>query len=170
MVNVQGIFANIGKGLSSDLRKKNFLVYGQWIALFNVFLCIALGIANIFHVSTVVAFAIVAIVQGLIVILVEIPFLLKICPLTENFVSFIKRFDNNGPRCIFYTAMSAVQWCSLISMATSLVAVAVLFFVSATCYFLAAIMLQEYAKLSIQVADPNSLEGQATTHIVRNVL
>lgn len=171
MVSVQSIFSNVGSGLLDDFRKRNFLVYGQWIAILNVFLCISLGIANLFHVSVVIAFSIVCIVQGLLVIFVEIPFLLKICPLTDTFTTFVRRFDGNWPRCFFYLGMSAVQFCSIIFMATSLIAVAVLFLISSICYGLAAVLLQEYVKLSIQVAgDPNSIQGQASTHIVRNVL
>jgi hypothetical protein len=72
------------------------------IGLLCVILCLALGIANIFHANLVIIFSIICIVQGLVIILVEVPFLLKICPLTETFTDFIRKFNKNWPRAGFY--------------------------------------------------------------------
>lgn len=47
---------NIWGGLSSDFRSKNFSLYGQWISILTVFVCLALGIANLFHTSLVLYF------------------------------------------------------------------------------------------------------------------
>ena len=74
------------------------------IGLLCVILCLALGIANIFHANLVIIFSIICIVQGLIILLVEVPFLLKICPLTETFTDFIRKFNKNWPRAGFYAA------------------------------------------------------------------
>lgn len=163
--------SNVFNGLSKDFKKKNFSLYGQWISILTIFLCIALGIANIFHFNLVIIFAIICIVQGLIVLFVEIPFLLKICPLTETFTNFIRNFDDNWPRCGFYLLMSVIQWLSLLLMATSLLVVAVLFLLSSACYFFAAVKHQEYIKSSFDVAGSGQdLESQAAGHVVRNVL
>jgi Uncharacterized conserved protein CG6151-P. len=156
-------------GLSADFKKKNFSLYGQWIGLFTIILCIALGIANIFHASLVIIFSIICIVQGLVVLFVEVPFLLKICPLTDTFTNFIRHFDDNLPRCGFYLLMSVVQWLSLTLMATSLIVVAVFFLLASSCYALAAVKNQEYLKSSIQVGD-DSVQGQVAEHVVRGVL
>ncbi|CCE86875.1 Piso0_005392 [Millerozyma farinosa CBS 7064] len=170
-LNIQSVLSNIFSGFSDDFKKKNFSLYGQWIGLLTIFLCIALGVANIFHASVVIVFSIICIVQGLVVVFVEIPFLLRICPLTDTFTNFIKNFDENWPRCGFYLLMSVIQWLSLTIQATSLIVVAVFFALASACYALAAIRHQEYLKTSFNVSGPSdSLEGQVGDHIVRNVL
>lgn len=170
-LNIRTVFGNIFGGLSSDFKKKNFSLYGQWIALLTMLLCFALGFANLFTIHVVIVFAILCIVEGLVVIFVEIPFLLKICPLTDKFTTFISYFDENWPRCGFYLLLSVIQWLSLLSRATSLLVVAVFFALASACYCLAAIKHQEYLKSNLQVAgSEDSLEGQVGAHIVRNVL
>lgn len=169
--SILSIFSNLFNGLSTDFKKKNFSLYGQWIGLITIFLCLALGIANIFHASLVIVFSIICIVQGLVVVFVEIPFLLRICPLTDTFTGFIKNFDENWPRCGFYLLMSVIQWLSVLTQVTSLLVVAVFFLLASACYLLAAVKHQEYLKTSFQVAGPSdSVEGQVQEHIVRNVL
>ncbi|RCK63038.1 Golgi apparatus membrane protein TVP18 [Candida viswanathii] len=165
---------NIWGGLSSDFRSKNFSLYGQWISILTVFVCLALGIANIFHTSLVFIFSIICIVQGLVVLFVEIPFFLKICPLSENFIGFVKRFDGNLPHCGFYLLNAAIQYLSTVVQATSLLVVAILFTISSACYALAEIKHQDYTTTSL---DPlgtnrptNDLEAQGTDNVVRNVL
>lgn len=107
----------------------------------------------------------------MIVLFVEIPFLLKICPLTDTFTNFIKNFDENWPRCGFYLLMSVIQWLSLLVQATSLLVIAVFFLLASSCYALAAIKHQEYIKSSFNATTGNdSLDGQVGDHIVRNVL
>lgn len=173
-INLLGIFSNIFNGFSEDFRKKNFSLYGQWISILTIFLCIALGIANIFHFNLVIIFLIICIVQGLLVVFVEIPFLLRICPLTDTFTRFVSNFDENWPRCGFYLLMSAIQFLSLTLQATSLIVVAVFFLLASLCYLMAALKHQEYLKTSITVTsqDPanDDLETQIAHHAVRNVL
>lgn len=169
-LSVSTVFSKIFGGLSADFKKKNFSLYGQWIGLLTIILCFALGIANIFHASLVIIFSIICIVQGLVVIFVEIPFLLRICPLTDTFTNFIRNFDDNWPRCGFYLLMSVIQWLSLTIQATSLIVVAVFFLLASACYLLAAVKHQEYLKSSINIGADDSVEGQVGAHIVRNVL
>jgi hypothetical protein len=40
--------------------------------------------------------------QGLVIVFVEIPFLLRICPVTDRFTSFVRVFNQNLPRAGFY--------------------------------------------------------------------
>lgn len=170
-LSILTVFGNVFSGLSEDFKKKNFSLYGQWLSLINILVCLALGIANLFHASVVIVFSIICIVQGLIVVFVEIPFLLRICPLTDRFTNFIRYFDDNWPRCGFYLLMSVIQWLSLTIMATSLIVPAIIFAVSSACYALAAFKHQEYMKSSFNVAgQPDSLQGQVGEHVVRNVL
>lgn len=170
-LSILTVMSNVFGGFSADFKKKNFSLYGQWIGLFTIILCLALGIANIFHASLVIIFSIICIVQGLVVVFVEVPFLLRICPLTDKFTSFIKNFDENWPRCGFYLLMSVIQWLSLTLQATSLIVVAVFFALASACYALAAVKHQEYLKTSFNVAgEQGSLEAQVGEHVVRNVL
>lgn len=104
-------------------------------------------------------------------VFVEIPFLLRICPLTDTFTGFIRNFDENWPRCGFYLLMAVIQWLSLTLMVTSLIVVAIFFSISSACYGFAALSKQEYLKSSINVTgSPDSVEGQIGEHVVRNVL
>ncbi|QWW21430.1 hypothetical protein CA7LBN_000176 [Candidozyma auris] len=170
MVNVGNIFSNIFSGFSADFKKKNFSLYGQWLGILNIFLCLALGIANIFHFNLVIIFSIICIVQGLVVVFVEIPFLLKICPLTDTFTNFVRNFDENWPRCGFYLLMAAIQYLSLVISATSLLVVAIVFTLASACYLFAALKHQEYLKTSISVTGNNDdLESQVAHNVVRNV-
>lgn len=171
MVNIGTIFSNIWNGLSGDFKKKNFSLYGQWIAILTMILCFALGFANIFHLSFLVAFGIVCVVQGFVVLFLEMPFLLKICPLSGPFINFINKFDENLPRCGFYLLMGVIQWLSLLNGASSLLVVAILFTISSGCYGLAVLKHQEFEKSTIQIAGaPDTVQGQVGAQIARNVL
>ncbi|AOA61887.1 Late Golgi vesicles protein [Komagataella phaffii CBS 7435] len=156
------------KGLGEDFKSRNFSIYGQWIAIINIFFCLALGIANIFHFSLVILFSIISIVQGLVVVFVEVPFLLKICPMSANFIEFINRFKQNWPRAGFYAGMALVQWLSIIVQATSLIVVASLFTLSAACYGYAALAHQEFRNSNV-VGDFD-VEALPAEAVVRNIL
>lgn len=169
--SIQTVLGNIFGGLLDDFKKKNFSLYGQWIGIITIFLCISLGFANVFHLDVVIVFGILSIVQGFVVTFVEIPFLLRICPLTDTFTGFIRNFDENWPRCGFYLLMAVIQWLSLLRQATSLLVVASFFTIASACYLFAAVSHQEYIKSSFNVAGtPDSVQGQVGEHIVRNVL
>ncbi|CCE64192.1 hypothetical protein TPHA_0G03520 [Tetrapisispora phaffii CBS 4417] len=143
-----------GAGMLKDLKSFNFSVYGQYFGYINIILCMALGIANLFHVNAVIAFGIVAIVQSLVILFIEIPFLLKICPLSDNFVNFVKYFETNGWRCLFFTGMAIVQWCSLILKVTSLIVVAIGLSISAAFYAIAFFKKQEFQHTSNVIKNP----------------
>lgn len=145
-------FINIA-GILKDLKSFNFSVYGKWFGYINIILCIALGVANLFHVNGVIAFGIVSIIQGLIILFIEIPFLLKICPLSDNFIEFISKFETNGYRALFYLGMAIIQYCSSILMITSLLVVAIGLTISAASYAVAYAKHQEFQNTNI-IKDP----------------
>lgn len=136
-------------GIADDLKSFNFSVYGQWFGYLNIIFCFAFGIANLFHINAVIIFSIIAIVQGLVLLFVEIPFLLKICPLSNNFIEFIKKFETNQMRTILYIIMAIIQWCSLILMTTSLIVVAIGFTISFISYGVAWLKKQNFQSTSI---------------------
>ncbi|SCU97610.1 LAMI_0F10682g1_1 [Lachancea mirantina] len=141
-------FINVA-GIVRDLKSFNFSVYGQWFGYINIVLCMALGIANLFHVSAVIVFGIISIVQSLVILFIEVPFLLRICPLSDNFIAFIKRFETNAKRTLFYVVMAVIQWCSLAVMVTSLIVVAIGLTISAASYAVAHFRHQQFQNTSI---------------------
>lgn len=155
-------------GLSADMKSRNFSLYGHLLAIIGIFLCIAIGIGNIFHVNvTWIIFAGICILQGLVIIFIEIPFLLKICPLTDKFTNFIRMFDGNWPRMGFYLLNAAIQYLSLLGGACSLIVVAIWFTIVLACYGLAILKNQEFAKSSLE---GDAIQGQVGEQVVRNVL
>jgi hypothetical protein len=83
-------------------------------------------------------------VSGFILIFIEIPLLLRICPTSSNFDAFIRRFTTNYMRAAVYATMSVVQWLSIIVDRSSLIAAAVVLLIAAAFYTLAGLKNQEF--------------------------
>ncbi|KAK6441749.1 Golgi apparatus membrane protein tvp18, partial [Oleoguttula sp. CCFEE 5521] len=83
-------------------------------------------------------------ISGLVLIFIEIPLLLRICPTSGGFDAFIRRFETNYMRAAIYGVMSLIQWLSLIRYATSLIAAAVFLLIAAVCYALAGFKGQAF--------------------------
>ncbi|KAL2868274.1 Tvp18 family protein [Aspergillus lucknowensis] len=131
--------------LGEEFRSRNFSIYGQWTGVLCIILCLAVGIANIFSFNAVlIIFSILCIVSGCILVFVEVPFLLRICPTSEKFDNFIRRFTTNYMRAAVYTVMSIVQWLSLLKDASSLLAAAVLLLIAGIFYALAGLKNQDF--------------------------
>lgn len=143
-------------------------LYGQWIGITCIFLSLALGISNLFHVNLVFIFGIIAIVQAPVLALVEIPFLLKIFRIPDSIISFIQQLDTNWMRALFYAIMAIIQWLSLTCMATSLLTLAILFTANLFLYGGAAVLGQDFHKSNV-VATVQVSEIPAEAQI-RNVL
>ncbi|EAT90712.1 hypothetical protein SNOG_02500 [Parastagonospora nodorum SN15] len=109
-----------------------------------IFLCFALGVANIFHPTFVIAFSIVCLVSSFVIIFIEIPLLLRICPTSPKFDAFIRKFSSNYMRAAIYGVMSVVQWISIWPQATSLIVAAIFLMVAAIFYALAGFKGQQF--------------------------
>jgi hypothetical protein len=83
-------------------------------------------------------------VTGLLIVFLEIPFLLRICPTSAAFDSFIRKFQSLWGRAAFYIIASIVQWLSIIPYATSLIAAAVLLLFAGIFYAIAAVKGQDF--------------------------
>lgn len=85
-------------------------------------------------------------VSGLILIFVEIPLLLRICPTSAKFDAFIRRFTTNYMRAGIYGVMSLVQWLSFTvdRGGSSLIAAAVVLMIAAIFYALAGLKNQDF--------------------------
>jgi hypothetical protein len=84
-------------------------------------------------------------ISSFILIFIEIPLLLRVCPTSQHFDSFIRRFETNYMRAAIYLVMSIVQFLSIIRYATSLIAAAVVLLIAAAFYALAGLKKQEFA-------------------------
>ncbi|KAF2019682.1 hypothetical protein BU24DRAFT_125136 [Aaosphaeria arxii CBS 175.79] len=133
-----------GENISEEFKSRNFSIYGQWTGIVCVFLCIALGIANIFHLGLLILFSIICLVCGFIIIFIEIPLLLRICPTSPKFDGFIRRFETNYMRAAIYLLMSVIQWISISVDVSSLIAAAVVLLIAACFYALAGIKGQAF--------------------------
>jgi hypothetical protein len=83
-------------------------------------------------------------VCSFIIIFIEIPLLLRICPTSAKFDTFIRKFSSNYMRAAIYFVMSAVQWISIWPMATSLIVAAIFLLLAAAFYALAGIKGQQF--------------------------
>ena len=78
------------------------------------------------------------------ILFIEIPFLLRICPTSSKFDDFIRKFSTNYMRAAVYGVMSLVQWLSLIIGASSLIAAAVFLLITGAFYGIAAARKDEF--------------------------
>jgi len=134
----------IADSLGEEFRSRNFSIYGQWTGVLCIILCLALGIANIFHFNLLIIFSIICLVSALLLIFIEIPLLLRICPTSSTFDAFVRRFTTNYMRAAIYLIMSIVQWLSIIVEASSLIAAAVFLAIAAIFYALAGLKGQGF--------------------------
>ncbi|KAL1311404.1 hypothetical protein AAFC00_001569 [Neodothiora populina] len=135
----------IGAQIAEEFRSRNFSIYGQWTGVLCMILCFALGIANIFHFHWIILFSVFCLISSFIILFIEVPLLLRICPTSPVFDQFMRRFTTNYMRALIYLVMSVIQWLSLIAYATSLIAAAVFLLLAACFYALAGVRGHEFA-------------------------
>jgi len=109
-------------------------------------LCFALGLANIIILFKIiiVIFAAICLASSFLILFIEVPLLLRICPTSEKFDVFVRRFSTNYTRAAIYLVMSVIQWLSLIKEPTSLVAAAIFLFITATFYAIAGLRKDQF--------------------------
>jgi hypothetical protein len=124
-------------------------------------LCFGLGIGNIFLFHWVILFAVICLcvspltssmhranhidsVCSFVILFVEVPLLLRICPTSSTFDTFIRRFETNYMRAAIYLAMSIIQWISLAVKTTSLIVAAIILLMTAAFYALAGLKGQGF--------------------------
>jgi hypothetical protein len=82
--------------------------------------------------------------SSFIIIFIEIPLLLRICPTSSKFDTFMRRFATNWMRAGIYAVMGIIQWLSIIADPTSLIAAAIMLTLAAVFYALAAVKGQGF--------------------------
>lgn len=131
--------------LKEEFATRNFSIYGQWLGILSMILCFALGIANIFTIyPLVLIISIICLVSSFIILFIEVPLLLRICPTSSTFDAAIRKVSTNYMRAGAYGVMALIQWLSLISHATPLIAAAVFLSLTAICYLLAGVKGQAF--------------------------
>ncbi|KAI0129468.1 hypothetical protein BJ170DRAFT_578413 [Xylariales sp. AK1849] len=131
--------------LKEEFATRNFSIYGQWLGILSMILCFALGIANIFTFYVfIIIFSVLCLVSSLVILFIEVPLLLRICPTSSTFDATIRKVSTNYMRAATYGVMALIQWLSIIPRATSLIAAAVVLTATALCYVLAAVKKQAF--------------------------
>lgn len=82
--------------------------------------------------------------SSFVILFIEVPLLLRICPTSSGFDAAIRRVSTNYMRAGAYAIMGTVQWLSIISMASGLIAAAVFLSLTALCYLAAAVKGQAF--------------------------
>lgn len=83
-------------------------------------------------------------VSAFLIIFVEIPLLLRICPTSAKFDSFMRKIETNYMRAAFYAVLGVVQWISIWPQATSLIVCAIFLTLAAVFYALAGVKGQAF--------------------------
>ncbi|KAI6250207.1 Golgi apparatus membrane protein [Erysiphe necator] len=130
--------------IAEELATRNFSIYGQWTGVLCIFLCFALGISHLFHVNIMIIFGAICLASSFLIIFVEIPLLMRICPTSSKFDSFMRRFSTNYMRAAIYLGMGMAQWLSLIGEPSSLLAAAIMLTLAAVFYALAGLKGQGF--------------------------
>ncbi|EEB06167.2 hypothetical protein SJAG_01206 [Schizosaccharomyces japonicus yFS275] len=127
-----------------ELKSRNFSIYAQWLGLLSILLDIILGIANLFHIKLVVLFSALTLVEGVLLIFIEIPLLARVCPVSDKFQAFTNAFASNYYRALIYILFAVVTFLGCIFQNTSLIAAGVVMALTALCYLLAGIRGHEF--------------------------
>ncbi|KAK3342440.1 hypothetical protein B0H65DRAFT_427610 [Neurospora tetraspora] len=131
--------------LKDEFATRNFSIYGQWLGILSMILCFALGIANIFTFRVIIiVFSVITLCFSFVILFVEVPLLLRICPTSSGFDNAIRKISTNYMRAAAYGVMAAVVFLSNIDRATSLIVPGIFLSLTGLCYALAAFKGQAF--------------------------
>ena len=82
--------------------------------------------------------------SSFIILFIEIPFLLRICPTSGKFDEMIRKISTNYMRSATYAVMAVLQFLSTIGPDTSLIAAGIFLSLTALCYLAAGIKGQAF--------------------------
>ncbi|KAK3402236.1 hypothetical protein B0T20DRAFT_134947 [Sordaria brevicollis] len=131
--------------LKEEFATRNFSIYGQWLGILSMILCFALGIANIFSFKVfIIIFSVITLCFSFVILFIEVPLLLRICPTSSTFDNAIRKISTNYMRAAAYGVMAVVVFLSCISHATSLIVPGIFLSLTGLCYVLAAVKGQAF--------------------------
>ncbi|KAI9244600.1 hypothetical protein EDC94DRAFT_572290 [Helicostylum pulchrum] len=133
-------------GFFDEIKSKNCSLYGQWLGIISIILLIALGIVGF---TGHVIFSIVGWVIAFLLVLVEIPLCIKVCPTSPKLDSFIAYFENCYFRAILYLVFAVVMFLSNLKGTGPLIACGVSLLLGSICYGFAAFKGQAFASSKI---------------------
>lgn len=82
--------------------------------------------------------------SAFIILFVEVPLLLRICPTSSKFDAAIRKISTNYLRAAAYGVMGALQFVSILTGASSLIAAGVFLLLTGVCYGLAGVKGQAF--------------------------
>ncbi|POR34454.1 Golgi apparatus membrane protein TVP18 [Tolypocladium paradoxum] len=131
--------------LKEEFQTRNFSIYGQWLGILSMIICLATGISTIFTFNVIlIIFCALAIASSLLILFVEVPLLLRICPTSGKFDEFVRKISTNYLRAAAYFVMSVIQFVSNVGGRSALIAAAVFLLLTSICYLLAGIKGQDF--------------------------
>ncbi|KAK9440756.1 Golgi apparatus membrane protein TVP18 [Metarhizium brunneum] len=131
--------------LKEEFQTRNFSIYGQWLGILSMIICLATGISTIFTFKVVlIIFAAIAIASSFLILFIEVPLLLRICPTSGKFDDFVRKISTNYMRAAAYGIMAFLQFLSNLGGPSSLIAAGVFLTLTGICYLLAAIKGQAF--------------------------
>lgn len=131
--------------LKEEFQTRNFSIYGQWLGVLSMILCLATGISSIFSLKPVrIIFCALAIASAFVILFIEVPLLLRICPTSAKFDALIRKISTNYMRAAAYAVMGALQMISILTGGSALIAAGVFLLLTAVCYGLAGIKGQAF--------------------------
>ncbi|KAI0419449.1 hypothetical protein F5X98DRAFT_77977 [Xylaria grammica] len=133
--------------IKDEFATRNFSIYGQWLGILSMILCFALGIANFFNLFShllLIIFAILCLLSSFVILFLEVPLLLRICPTSSTFDAAIRKISSNYLRAAAYAVMALIQYLSIIIATSSLIAAAIVLTFTAICYALAGLKGQAF--------------------------
>lgn len=83
-------------------------------------------------------------ISALILIFVEIPLLLRICPTSAKFDALIRKVTTNYTRAGLYGGMGIFQLLSAAYSPSSLIAAGIIMLLTSSCYLIAAVKHQDF--------------------------
>ncbi|KAK4922358.1 Golgi apparatus membrane protein tvp18 [Elasticomyces elasticus] len=129
---------------TEELKSRNFSLYAQWLGVLSIIIGFALGIANIFHFNLLILWSIILLACSVILVFVEIPLLLRICPTSAKFDALVRTITTNYMRAGMYGVMGVFQILSVAYAASSLIAAGVVLLAAGSCYLIAALKHQDF--------------------------
>jgi len=109
-------------------------------------ICLATGISSFFSFRLLpTIMGAFAVASALLILFIEVPFLLRICPTSGKFDAFVRKISTNYMRAAAYLVMSIIQFLSCIRPPpTALLAAAIFLLFTAICYALAGVKGQAF--------------------------
>ncbi|KAL3898015.1 MAG: hypothetical protein SGCHY_003024 [Lobulomycetales sp.] len=124
-------------GIKSEAQSKNFTVWGQWVGLLSILLLLAVGIFTL--ISDKFLFAIAGFAEAGLLLFLEIPILMRCCPVSDRCTSVVNFFEAPRFRVVLYALFATFLWLSLLIGPSALIAPALTLSICFVLYLVAVV-------------------------------